>query len=237
MISITNKLLRFNSSRYRLELENAQFAKSIPKGSIVLDAGCGEAPYRHMFNHTKYESADFMQSDRPYSEKITYVCDLAKIPVKKARFDYIICNQVLEHIPQPDLVMKELYRVLKPGGKILFTAPLFYQEHEKPFDFFRYTQFGWRKLLENAGLKEDKIEPLEGLFGLCGYFFEVTYYYLPVNKNQLKGKTGFFAYIIFKIIHPFIGLTAAFFHRLEKRRKLITDIGAKNYAVIAKKPN
>jgi len=230
-----NKLLRFNSSRYRLDLENAQFADAIPSGALVLDAGCGEAPYRHLFAHTRYESADFMKSDRMYNSEITYICDLAKIPVKRARFDYIICNQVLEHIPEPGAVMEELYRVLKPGGKILFTAPLFYQEHEKPYDFFRYTQFGWKKLLGDAGFQEERIEPLEGFFGLCGYFLEIIYYYLPFDRKKIPGKTGAALRGVFRIIHPLVGLTAVFFHRIEKRRNVIVDIGAKNYVVVASK--
>ena len=119
--------LRFNSSRYRLYEENAAFARSLKPNSLVLDAGCGESPYRDLFKNMRYESADFAQVDKPYAQKITYVCDLKAIPVEDNRFDHIILNQVLEHIPEPTEVLTELFRVLKPGGSMLCTAPLFYQ--------------------------------------------------------------------------------------------------------------
>ena len=140
----------FNSSRARLWLENAAFASGIPPGSIVLDAGSGLAPYKSLFDHTRYESADFGQVQKKYAPP-AYVCDLRTIPVDDARFDAIIFNQVMEHVPEPLAVLRELYRVLKPGGRLLYSAPLFYEEHERPYDFYRYTQYGIRYLFDRAG--------------------------------------------------------------------------------------
>ena len=78
---------------------------------------------------------------KTYTEQ-DYVCDLAAIPVDDARFDHVRLTQVLEHLPEPATVLAELRRVLKPGGTLWLTAPLFYAEHERPYDFFRYTPFG-----------------------------------------------------------------------------------------------
>lgn len=230
-----NKWLAFNSSRHRLYEENERFAKSMKKNSLILDAGCGDAPYKDLFKHVRYESADFAQSNREYAEQITYVCDLKKIPVEDNRFDYVVCNQVLEHIPEPQKVIDELHRVLKPKGQIIFTAPLFYQEHEQPYDFFRYTKFGWRHLLSSVGFTIHRIDPMEGFFGLCGYLFELMYYNLPTKAHKIGGKTGKVAAPLLTIIRPFMALSAIFFHRLEKRVKLHIDIGAKNYVIIAEK--
>lgn len=229
------KYLQFNSSRYRLEEENKHFAISMKSGAKVLDAGCGDAPYRHLFKQQIYESADLASGDRSYDKDITYICDLKNIPVNDSTYDHIICNQVLEHISEPQLVIDELARVLKPGGTILFTAPLFYQEHEQPHDYFRYTKYAWNYLLPKSGLNTEKIEPLEGFFGLCGYFFEVMYYFLPKNISKAGGKAGFIGTIILHAVHPLLALLSIFFHRLEKRIKLPVDIGSKNYAVIAVK--
>ncbi|WP_322513018.1 class I SAM-dependent methyltransferase, partial [Chloroflexus sp.] len=114
------RLFKFNSSRYRLWQENAAFAAAIPQGALVLDAGAGEAPYQSLFRHTRYESADFQKVNKPYAPS-TYVCDLKSIPVEDNRFDFIVFNQVMEHLPEPKLVLNELYRVLKPGGKMIYT--------------------------------------------------------------------------------------------------------------------
>lgn len=144
-----NGLFYFNSSRYRLQKENAAFAALVPDHALVLDAGAGNAPYKSLFEHAQYESADFEKIDKKYAPS-TYVCDLKKIPVEDCRFDFIIFNQVMEHLPEPHLVLAELYRVLKPSGKMIYTGPLFYEEHEQPYDFYRYTQFGLRYLFESA---------------------------------------------------------------------------------------
>jgi SAM-dependent methyltransferase len=140
ILNFLKKKLSFNSSRFRLFQENKIFADSIPPGSIVLDAGAGNQPYRNLLMHTQYESADFEKVDKSYARS-TYVCDLKKIPTENNRFDFILFNQVMEHLPEPTLVLKELNRVLKHNGKIIYTGPLFYEEHEIPYYFFRYTQF------------------------------------------------------------------------------------------------
>lgn len=94
----------FNSSRHRLWEENVKFAASIAPGAMVLDADAGEAPYKPLLRHARYESADFQRVDKPYAVS-TYVCDLAEIPVEDARYDFIIFNQVLEHVPEPGAML------------------------------------------------------------------------------------------------------------------------------------
>ena len=98
------RLLAFNSSRYRLLREMEAFAASVPSGALVLDAGAGQAPYKSLFQHTQYESADFEKVNKAYAPS-TYVCDLQSIPVEDGRFDFIIFNQVLEHVPEPQRVV------------------------------------------------------------------------------------------------------------------------------------
>jgi len=209
----------------------------MPKGSLVLDAGSGNAPYKHLFRDMRYESADFKQVDKEYDDKITYVCDLKAIPVKDGRFDFIIFNQTLEHLPEPQAVLDELYRVLKPGGKILCTAPLFYEEHEQPYDFYRYTQFGWRVLVETAGFKIERIDWLEGFFGLCAYLFDMIYRNLPTAPQAIhSGIAGYVLAPFLFLLKYFLALNSVLFHHLEKHIKIVLTTGAKNYIVIATKP-
>src|SRR5215210_9514252 len=133
-----------NSSRAYLPRFLARAAESVEPGQLVLDAGAGRAQYRGLFAHARYETADFLAVKGKKYAQPDYVCDLAAIPVEDARFDHVLLTQVLEHIPEPRLVLAELHRVLKPGGTLWLTAPLFYAEHERPYDFYRYTQFGLR---------------------------------------------------------------------------------------------
>jgi SAM-dependent methyltransferase len=162
------KLFPTNSSIIRLWDLNAKFACSVHAGARVLDAGAGEAPYRSLFAHTIYETADFEKVDKKYSEQ-TYTCDLANVPVPSEYFDAIICNQVLEHLPNPSEVLKEFNRILKVGGKILCSCPFYFEEHEQPYDFYRYTQFGLQHLFTEAGFEVTSLEWLEGYLGTVGH--------------------------------------------------------------------
>jgi SAM-dependent methyltransferase len=214
-----NRLLHFNSSRFRLEQEMRDFAAQVPNGAMILDAGSGEAPYRKLFRHTKYESADFCKIDKKYEES-TYICDLANIPVENERYDFIIFNQVIEHLPEPGKVLSELFRVLKKGGIIVASVPLFFEEHEQPYDFFRYTQFACKKLFEENGFIIQKLDWLEGYYGTLGYQFSMMYQKLPKYK-----------FLPIRISAICLSL---FFHYLETKTKLKAGM-PKNYFVIATK--
>jgi hypothetical protein len=68
-----------------------------------------------------------------------------------------------------------------PGDRLICTVPLFYEDHEQPFDFFRYAQFAHRCLFTQAGFEVERIEWPEGFFGMCGYVFQLVFRYLPAK--------------------------------------------------------
>jgi SAM-dependent methyltransferase len=208
-----------NSSRIYLESWIADCAKTLQPENLVLDAGAGDARYSYLFSHTRYESADFGKIDKPYAEQ-TYTCDLQDIPVEDARFDAILCSQVLEHLPYPAKVLDEFSRVLKPGGTLWVSTPLFYEEHEQPYDFFRYTQFGLKHLLSDAGFELTTIDWMEGYFGTLSYQCLVAAKELPLS------------YLPVRIA---LTLAAHWFSRADQRRKLTTKGMCKNYMLTATK--
>lgn len=230
------KLLAFNSSRERLQQANAAFASRIPEGALVLDAGAGRAPYRDLFKHTRYESADFEKVDKTYAPS-TYVCDLKDIPVEDSRFDYIIFNQVMEHLPEPKLVLSELNRVLKPGGKMIYTGPLFYEEHEQPYDFYRYTRFGLMHLFTSTGFDVESLDWLEGYFGTVGYQLNCMARYLPLRPKDLGGGIrGIILVPVILILKLIFGGSSVLFHKLELKTKFSKLGYPKNYlAIVIKK--
>jgi SAM-dependent methyltransferase len=233
---IFGSLMDRNSSRLRLYAENKSFAETIPSNALVLDAGAGEAPYKHLLQHANYESADFELVDKPYA-KSTYVCDLKSIPVEDARYDYIFFNQVMEHLPQPHLVLKELFRVLKPGGKLIYTAPLFYEEHEQPYDFYRYTQFGVKFLFNEAGFSFQRLDWMDGYYATVGYQLNTISRYLPARPGQIaSGGLGLLLAPVFMVLRLQLAALSILFHWLEMKNKITTHGYPKNYVAILSRP-
>ncbi len=224
-----------NSSRVHLHNFNKAFASKVPAGSLVLDAGAGIAPYRDLFRHARYESADFELVDKAYA-KTTYVCDLTAIPVEDERFDFVIFNQALEHVPEPHEVLRELHRVLKPGGKMICSAPLFYEEHEQPYDFYRYTQFAFRHLCTKTGFTIESIDWLEGYLGTVAYQLKTSAKYLPVKPRDVyPGWFGFVLSPVFGGLKVAFALIAAGLYRIDARAPYKKNGFPKNYVVIAVK--
>jgi SAM-dependent methyltransferase len=215
---------RLNPSRVWLDREIEAFAASLAPGALVLDAGAGDQVYRPKFQRQEYESADFEQVDKPYA-KSTYVCDITQIPVEDGRFDAVLFSQVMEHLPEPRLAIRELRRVLKPGGKLFYSAPLFYEEHEVPYDYFRYTQFAIRMMFEEAEFSIERLDWLEGYLGTLNYQLRRMVLHLPFRPNDMGG--GFWAWFTLLSFIPlaiFASLTAHGAARCDARRR-VTDTG------------
>jgi SAM-dependent methyltransferase len=169
-----------------------------------------------LFDHVSYESADFQKF-----AGITYECDLASIPVEDGHFDLVLCTQTLEHLPDPLSVLREFHRVIKPGGEAWLSAPLFYEEHGAPFDFYRYTSYGFRHLAAEAGFDVREVAWLEGYYGTLSY-------QLKMAAQQLSR--------VFLPLRVMFLLLARMFASLDLSRK-VTDRGmCKNYRCVLVKP-
>lgn len=231
---------RINPSRVRLRREMVRFARGTKRGMRVLDAGAGKSPYRNLFKHARYEAADFAQLSTAYAP-LDYVCDITDIPVEDATFDRVICNQVLEHVSEPEKAIAELFRVLKPGGRIFLSAPLFFAEHQKPYDFFRYTQFALRKMFEDAGFEIARLNWLEGYFGTVAYNHQMMAKHLPESLAELRGRglrwrLAYVAPVV--LLHRRIALhLSRFYARLEVSGARLERGMPKNYVVVARKPD
>jgi SAM-dependent methyltransferase len=94
----------------------------------------------------------------------TYIADITKcnsavLPDNK--FDAVVCTEVLEHTEQPFLAIKELCRVLRPGGSLFLSVPCNFRIHGPLPDGWRFTEHGVRHLCQSSGLKIIRFWALE----------------------------------------------------------------------------
>jgi SAM-dependent methyltransferase len=127
--------------------------KHYMKGKL-LDFGCGSKPYINLFQVSEYIGTDIAVSGHDHhNEHIDVYYDGKTLPFDENTFDSILCSEVFEHLFNLEDILKELYRVLKPGGYMLVTVPFVWDEHEVPYDFGRYSSFGIKHLMEKHGFK------------------------------------------------------------------------------------
>jgi SAM-dependent methyltransferase len=110
---------------------------------LLLDLGCGNVPLYQMYKDHITDNICVDWCDSVHQNiYLDYTADINnRIPLGDETFDTVLMTDVLEHISNPEFVMSEISRVLKPKGKLILTVPFFYWLHESPHDYFRYTEF------------------------------------------------------------------------------------------------
>lgn len=152
----------------------------------VLDVGCGSKPYRKLFkNANSYVGLEYDTPENRASKNADYFYDGTRFPFLDSHFDSLVCNQVFEHVFNPNEFMNEVFRILKPGGTLLITVPFVWDEHEQPYDFARYSSFGIRSILERQGFaiidQRKSMDDIRVIFQLLNaYIYKKT-----ITKNGL----------------------------------------------------
>lgn len=148
----------------------ASVGERLPDGTSILDAGAGESVYKKLFAHCNYKAIDLAIGESRWNyANLDYIGPLHEMPIENDTFDAVLCTQVLEHLEWPRESVKEMYRVLKPDGKLFMTVPMAHPEHQTPYDFFRYTSYGLESICKHAGFHDIKIAPFGGLWVRWAY--------------------------------------------------------------------
>ena len=132
---------------------------------VLYDLGCGESPYREFFlqHAQQYVGVDWAGSQ--HQTKADIAADLnIPLPIRSEVADTVISLSVLEHLYEPQVMLNEAFRILKPDGGIVLQVPWQWWIHEAPYDFFRYTPYGLKYLFEKAGFVNIVVEPQAGFF-------------------------------------------------------------------------
>jgi SAM-dependent methyltransferase len=112
----------------------------------VLDVGCGEKPYEAWTPRARrYVGIDV----EPGPEVDLVIRPRSRWELPDDAFDAVLCTQVLEHAVDPDHVLAEIERVLRPGGRLIVSFPFIYNQHAFPGDYRRFSRSGARTLLES----------------------------------------------------------------------------------------
>lgn len=170
----------------------------VPSGSKILDAGAGTTRYRKFCEHLEYVSQDFGQYDGTGDgaglqtgsfdqSKLDIVSDILDIPVDTDSFDAVMCIEVLEHVPAPVEALRELSRVLKPGGTLLVTAPVCSLTHYAPY-FFQtgYSKYFYEHWLGEFNFKIEEITPNGSYFSWLAQELRR----LPQISKEVEGHDG-----------------------------------------------
>ena len=201
--------------------------KKYAKGRL-LDIGCGNKPYKDIIDPivNEYIGCDIVQSN---DHKADILCEATMIPLPDASFDTIISTQTIEHVADHQKMISESYRLLKNGGYLVISGPMYWPLHEEPYDFFRFTKHGFRHLLTNAGYTIIEERANGGKWALCGQAFLHALYPDLNIKRGVKWKVTRSKFNLFGGIR-FIN---KLFVSLDE--KYPDDTNTMNYVFVAKK--
>lgn len=148
---------------------------SIPAGQSLLDVGAGEQPYRSSASHLTYLAQDVARYDGLGSgeglqtgswdcSKVELVCDLLDIPEDR-QYDAVLCTEVLEHVPDPVAALKKMARLVRPGGRLIVTAPFASFTHFAPYHYATgFSRYFYETHLPDLGFEITTLENNGGFF-------------------------------------------------------------------------
>lgn len=223
----------FNTYNRRQWVESC--ASRLPAGARVLDAGAGVGQYRPLFAHCDYKAHDFAKEPMTVGHytPLDYESDILAIPVPDESFDAVLCTEVLEHVPEPIKAVRELARILRPGGIMMLTAPLGCLLHQEPYHYYGgYTPYWYRRFLGEAGCDVASVVSNQGFFSLFadyGQWFSDLI--RPRNTKAQPALARLFLAVLWLFSRPVVRALAPLGRWLDRRG--FGAVGTVGYHVIA----
>jgi len=182
-----NKINWLQHNWLALQVNNNSFMGVVNKiRGRVVDLGCGTAPYKNDILKVakEYIGVDWENSfhDQSHVDIFANLCE--PLPLEDQFADTVVSFQVLEHLPEPYVFLKEAHRILSPDGTIIITVPFMWHVHEAPHDYYRFTRHGLEYLLNKAGFVEIIIKENTGYWQMSVLKF--NYYTAAFARGPLR---------------------------------------------------
>ncbi len=166
-----------------------RFLRQFSSSNVVISIGSGV-----------HRSASFVKNIDifPYPG-VDIVADAMELPLATNSVDGIVCEYLLEHVPEPQRVVDEIIRVLRPGGRAYITVPFVYPFHASPNDFYRWSSEGLKVLCSDANILSigSRSGPTSAFIAVCSTWLSIV---LSLGSDVLY---SIFAVIIPVFLSPF----------------------------------
>jgi SAM-dependent methyltransferase len=149
---------------------------ALENDALVINIGCGVVRRFEPVVKCRYLATDI----RPLGN-VDFSADAATLPLADNSVDLILALELLEHVPQPLSVLRDIHRVLKPGGTVVISVPSTVPRHDD-HDYWRFTAQGLAQLCSEV-FEDGEVSVFGGTFEALGYLAQ---YYASLAFHVLK---------------------------------------------------
>ena len=174
-----------------------RFLRRFRDDALMLNLGSGvHKPHPNILN-----------VDIFYYKGVDLVANGETLPFPTGTVDAIVSESLLEHVPNPEKIVAEMYRVLRPGGALYIVIPFVYPFHASPNDFYRWSAVGLRELLKEGEIEVigTRAGPTSALVGQLGTWFAITFSFGIEGLYNLLSLLGLLLFFPFKFLDLLLG--------------------------------
>ena len=178
------------------------FQNNENKKKKIIDLGCGSQPFKEDFinNNFEYYSSDVVAIE---GTNIDFIVDFS-IPISKSdfndmNFDYVLCTEVAEHIPDWNILFNNISLLTKKDSVVILSSPFIYFLHELPHDYFRGTPFAYQYFAEKYSFDILEIEKAGDYFDVTGTIHNYCGGYVSWSRSFFIRKSAYLINFISKI--------------------------------------
>jgi len=188
---------------YREEEVLVDWLRLLKVTGVVLDIGCADRwPEKYLPSESQYIGLDYFETaTERYNSDVDIYANAESLPFNNQSVDAIIMFDVLEHISDSEKALQEVYRVLKPEGRVLIQIPFMYPIHDAPYDYRRPTKYGLEMLAERNNIMVERFgsrgKPLETALLLTN---------IALVKSLLNGMSK--SLLLAALFIPVVGITS-----------------------------